>query len=64
MLGKFIIAYIDDILIYSPSLNSHVTHFRQDMFQLFENQLYMKSEKCEFQVSSVSFWNTSSVRRA
>lgn len=29
MLGKFVIAYVDDILIYSPSLKTHVKHVRQ-----------------------------------
>lgn len=37
MLGKFIIAYIDDILIYSPSLDSHVHHVKQVLSSLLDN---------------------------
>lgn len=33
MLGKYIIAYIDDILIYSLSKEEHVTHMRRVLIQ-------------------------------
>lgn len=55
MLGKFAIAYIDDILIYIPFTATHVSHVRQVLFRLLKNQLYIKSEKCKFHVSSISF---------
>lgn len=56
MLGKFVIAYIDDIVIYFPSLNIHVTHIRQALPCLLENQLYgEKGEKCEFDLSELFF---------
>ncbi|KAI4895362.1 hypothetical protein NFI96_000963 [Prochilodus magdalenae] len=55
MLGRFVIAYIDDILVYSPDLPTHVQHVRRVLSRLLENQLYVKGEKCEFHLSSVSF---------
>lgn len=55
MLGKFVIAYIDEILIYSPSLDIHVTHIRQVLSYLLKNQLYIKGEKCEFHVPEILF---------
>lgn len=43
-LGKFVIAYNDDILIYSPANELHVSHTHQ---RLRHYQLYIKEEKCE-----------------
>ncbi|KAI4898691.1 hypothetical protein NFI96_020791 [Prochilodus magdalenae] len=55
MLGLFVIAYIDDILIYSPDLPTHIQHVRRVLSRLLENQLYVKGEKCEFHLGSTSF---------
>ena len=40
--------FLDDILIYSPSLDTHVDHLRQNLDKLREHQLYMKLSKCSF----------------
>ncbi|KAI4879276.1 hypothetical protein NFI96_004803 [Prochilodus magdalenae] len=55
MIGHFVIAYIDDILVYSPDLPTHVRHVREVLARLLEHQLYVKGEKCEFHQGSVSF---------
>ncbi|KAI4902633.1 hypothetical protein NFI96_002208 [Prochilodus magdalenae] len=55
MIGQFVIAYIDDILIYSSDYNSHVQHVRQVLTRLLKHQLYVKGEKCEFHLRSTSF---------
>lgn len=55
MLGKFVIAYIDDILIYSKSLKEHIEHVKWVLLQLRQHQLFVKGEKCEFHVSTVCF---------
>ncbi|KAI4899208.1 hypothetical protein NFI96_032636 [Prochilodus magdalenae] len=55
MLGSFVIAYIDDILIYSPDLPTHIQNVRRVLSRLLENQLYIKGEKCEFHQGSISF---------
>ncbi|KAI4900377.1 hypothetical protein NFI96_000695, partial [Prochilodus magdalenae] len=55
MIGQFVIAYIDDILIYSPDYSSHVQHVRQVLTRLLKHQLYVKGEKCEFHLKSTSF---------
>ncbi|KAI4887888.1 hypothetical protein NFI96_000720 [Prochilodus magdalenae] len=55
MIGRFVIAYIDDILVYSPDLPTHVRHVREVLKRLLEHQLYVKGEKCEFHQGSVSF---------
>ncbi|CAL9698545.1 unnamed protein product [Knipowitschia caucasica] len=55
MLNKFVFVYLDDILIFSRDLDSHISHVKQVLRRLLDNQLYVKAEKCEFHVSSVSF---------
>lgn len=54
-LGKCIIPYNNDILIYSPNLQNHVSQDSHVLELLRENQLYVKGQKCKFHASSVSF---------
>ncbi len=49
------VVYIDDILIYSSSLEEHAEHLRKVFQRLRENKLYAKLEKCEFGVTEVDF---------
>lgn len=55
MLNRWAIVYIDDILIYSDSLEEHVRYVRSVLQCLIDHQLYAKAEKCEFHRTSVSF---------
>ncbi len=55
MLNRWVIVYIDDILIYSDSYKDHVKHVRVVLQRLIAHQLYAKTEKCEFHQSTVSF---------
>jgi hypothetical protein len=54
-LDDFVVVYIDDILIYSNSMEDHVEHLRKVFQRLRENKLYAKFEKCEFGVTEVDF---------
>ena len=54
-LGKCVIVYIDDILVYSSDLGEHVKHVRQVLNKLLKNRLYVKLEKCEFHKTEVQF---------
>ncbi len=55
MLNRFVFVYLDDILIFSDSLQEHIDHIQQVLKKLLENHLFVKLEKCEFHVSQVSF---------
>jgi hypothetical protein len=47
-LDKFVVVFIDDILIYSQSEEEHADHLRMVLQRLREHQLYAKLSKCEF----------------
>lgn len=55
MLDKDIIAYIDDILIYSSSFDKHARHVRAMLTCLQRNHLYVNLEKCEFHCTTITF---------
>jgi len=55
-LDDFVVVYIDDILIYSGSLEEHAEHLRKVFQRLRENKLYAKLKKCEFEVTKVDFF--------
>jgi hypothetical protein len=52
---KFVVVFIDDILIYSKSEEEHATHLRLILETLREHQLYAKFSKCEFWLKEVGF---------
>nr|GEY67825.1 hypothetical protein [Tanacetum cinerariifolium] len=54
-LDKFLIVFIDDILIYSKSKNEHEGHLSQILNLLEKEELYAKFPKCEFWISRVQF---------
>jgi hypothetical protein len=47
-LDKFVVVFIDDILVYSKSMEEREEHLRIVLQQLREHQLYVKFSKCEF----------------
>jgi hypothetical protein len=54
-LDKFVVVFIDDILIFSKNEEEHDEHLRLVLQKLRENQLYAKLSKCEFWLKEVSF---------
>ncbi|KAL4295400.1 hypothetical protein GQ457_12G029270 [Hibiscus cannabinus] len=54
-LDKFVVVFIDDILIYSLNKDDHAEHLRIVLRTLRECQLYAKFSKCEFWLSEVAF---------
>jgi hypothetical protein len=47
-LDKFVLVFINDILIYSKNIKEHEEHLRLVLQVLREHQLYAKFSKCEF----------------
>jgi hypothetical protein len=54
-LDRFVIVFIDDILIYSKSDSDHEEHLRLVLQKLCDNQLYSQYSKCEFWIDEVPF---------
>jgi hypothetical protein len=55
VLDKFVMVFIDDILVYSKSMEEHEEHLWVVLQQLREHQLYAKFSKCKFWIKEVPF---------
>ena len=54
-LDKFVVVFIDDILIFSVNAEEHAEHLRVVLSRLREHKLYAKFSKCEFWLKKVPF---------
>ena len=54
-LDKFIIIFIDDILVYSDNEKDHEEYLRVALQVLRDNRLYAKLSKCDFWIKEVNF---------
>ncbi|KAD6795956.1 hypothetical protein E3N88_06852 [Mikania micrantha] len=54
-LDKFVIVFIDDILVYSKSKEDHEEHLRTVLEILRQKKLYAKFSKCDFWLDKVAF---------
>ena len=55
MINKVAVVFLDDILVFSKSIEEHIIHVRAVLQRLLENKLFVKAEKCVFHTSSVEF---------
>jgi RNase H-like domain found in reverse transcriptase/Reverse transcriptase (RNA-dependent DNA polymerase)/Integrase zinc binding domain/Chromo (CHRromatin Organisation MOdifier) domain len=54
-LGKFVVVYLDDILIYSDNPEQHMRHLELVLQRLRQHKLYAQLAKCDFGLSELKF---------
>lgn len=54
-LNKYVCVYMDDILIYSKSVNEHIQHVRKVLSILIKNHLVVRLDKCEFNKFEIKY---------
>lgn len=54
-LRKFALVFLDDILIYSPTLEQHISHLEQVLAEQRKHHLFLKESKCSFAQSSLEY---------
>ena len=54
-IGKFVLVYLDDILIFSKSAEEHLTHIRQVLDILRAQKFYARLHKCHLNQTSIKY---------
>jgi hypothetical protein len=55
LLRQCVLVFVDDILIYSPSLSCHVQHLKAIFDILHQNRLFLKRSKCSFALQELEY---------
>ena len=54
-IGRFVLVYLDDILVYSRTPQQHIEHVRSVLEILRKNRFYAKLKKCQFMTSQLLY---------
>lgn len=54
-IGRYVVVYFDDILVFSTSIHDHLDHLQDVLVALRREKLFVAKHKCEFGVSEVLF---------
>jgi hypothetical protein len=55
VIRRYVLVFVDDILVYSPTLEAHQQHLREVFRLLVHNQLFIKPSKCSFAQPSLEY---------
>ncbi|CAL1391412.1 unnamed protein product [Linum trigynum] len=55
MLRKFVLVFFDDILVYSPDMESHQDHVRKVLLTLRHHKFFVKFSKCAFGLQEIEY---------
>lgn len=55
-IGKFVVIYFDDILIYNKHLSEHIEHLRYVLDALRREKLFSNLKKCKFCMKKLCFF--------
>ena len=54
-MGRWMMVYVDDVIIYSKTAEEHLQHIRQILEKLRKHGLYIKPKKCKFTETEISY---------
>ena len=54
-LRKIVLVFLDDILIFSATMEDHKHHLQQVLAELRKHKLFLKESKCSFAQSSLEY---------
>jgi hypothetical protein len=57
-LDKFVVVFIDDILVYSKNEDEHTEHLHIVLQRLRDHRLYAKLSKCDFWLKQINFFGS------
>nr|XP_016511041.1 PREDICTED: RNA-directed DNA polymerase homolog [Nicotiana tabacum] len=54
-IDEFVVVYLDDIVVYSQTMEEHLEHLRKVLNRLREHEFYAKLSKCSFTQKQIDF---------